>query len=137
MSNMFLGGTVVDIAWANLHGEGLRYAYGKLIRDKITGWQDPSDSIRWDLEMEQEGRYQVILQYGCGAADGSRIQIMAGGNRIEVAVEPTSAADVWRTQSVGFLDLKPGRSTLEIRVLSESGKQGMDLHEVRLRWVRN
>ena len=136
MSNTFSGGTVVDIAWANLHGEGLRYAYGKLIRDKITGWQDPSDSIRWDLEVEQEGRYQVILQYGCGAADGSRIQIMAGGNRIEVAVEPTSAADVWRTQSVGFLDLKPGRSTLEIRVLSESGKQGMDLHEVRLRWVR-
>ncbi len=135
MSNMFLGGTVVDIAWASLRGEGLRYGYGKLIRDKITGWQDPNDFIRWDLDVEREGRYQVILQYGCGASDGSRIQIAAGGNRIEVAVEPTPAADVWRTQSVGFLDLRQGRSTLEIRVLSKSGKQGMDLHEVRLKWV--
>ena len=37
MSNMFMGGTVVDIAWARLHGQGLRYGYDKLIRDKITG----------------------------------------------------------------------------------------------------
>ncbi len=133
MSNMFLGGTVVDIAWADLHGEGLRYGYGKLIRDKITGWQDPNDFVQWHLDVEREGRYEVILQYGCGAADGSRIQIAAGGNHIEVAVEPTPAVDVWRTQSVGFLDLRRGHSTLEIRVLSKSGKQALDLHEIRLR----
>ena len=136
MSNRFLGGTVVDIAWARLHGQGLRYGYGKLIRDKITGWQDLNDFIRWDIDVEREGSYQVILQYGCGAADaGSRIQIAAGEDRIEVVVEPTPALDVWRTQGVGFLNLKQGHSTLEIRALSKAGKEVMDFHEVRLRWV--
>ena len=35
MSNLFLGGTVVDIAWARLHGPGLRYGYDKLVRDRL------------------------------------------------------------------------------------------------------
>ena len=134
MSNMFLGGTVVDIAWARLHGPGLQYGYDKLIRDKITGWQDPNDFIRWDIDVEREGRYEVILQYGCEA--GSRIQIAAGGDRIERVVEPTPAPDVWHTQTVGFLKLERGLSTLEIRVLSKTGKPVMNLHEVRLGWVR-
>ncbi len=136
MSNMFRGGTVIDIAWARLHGQGLRYGYDKLIRDKITGWEDPNDFIRWHLDIEREGRYEVILQYGCGVADaGSRIQIASGDERVEYVVEPTSAVDVWRTQGVGFLDLKRGPSTMEIRVLSKPGKSVMDLHEVRLRRV--
>ena len=136
MSNMFMGGTVVDIAWARLHGQGLRYGYDKLIRDKITGWEDPDDFIRWHLDVEREGRYEVILQYGCGVADaGSRIQIASGDARVEFVVEPTSAVDVWRTQGVGFLDLRRGLSTMEIRVLSKPGTSVMDLHEVRLRRV--
>ena len=136
MSNMFMGGTIVDIAWARLHGQGLRYGYDKLIRDKITGWEDSNDFIRWHLDIEREGRYEVILQYGCGVSDaGSRIRIASGDARVEFVVEPTSAVDVWRTQGVGFLDLKPGLTTMEIRVLSKPGKSVMDLHEVRLRRV--
>ena len=136
MSNMFQGGTVIDIAWARLHGPGLRYGYDKLIRDRITGWEDPNDFIRWHLDVEREGRYEVILQYGCGVADaGSRIQIASGDERVEFVVEPTSAVDVWRTQGVGFLHLKPGRTTLDIRVLSKPGTSVMDLHELGLRRV--
>ena len=136
MSNMFMGGTIVDIAWARLHEPGLRYGYDKLIRDKITGWEDSNDFIRWHLDVEREGRYEVILQYGCGGSDaGSRIRIASGDARVEFVVEPTSAVDVWRTQGVGFLDLKPGLTTMEIRVLSKPGKSVMDLHEVRLRRV--
>ena len=136
MSNMFRGGTVIDIAWARLHGQGLRYGYDKLIRDKITGWEDPNDFIRWHLDVGRAGRYEVILQYGCGVADaGSRIRIASGDARVEFVVEPTSAVDVWRTQGVGFLHLKPGRTTLDIRVLSKPGKSVMDLHELRLRRI--
>ena len=133
---VFRGGTVIDIAWARLHGQGLRYGYDKLIRDKITGWEDPNDFIRWHLDVGRAGRYEVILQYGCGVADaGSRIRIASGDARIEFVVEPTSAVDVWRTQGVGFLGLKPGLTTLDIRVLSKPGKSVMDLHELRLRRV--
>ena len=136
MSNLFRGGTVIDIAWARLHGQGLRYGYDKLIRDKITGWEDPNDFIRWHLDVGRAGRYEVILQYGCSVADaGSRIRIASGGARVEFVVEPTSAVDVWRTQGIGFLDLKRGLSTMEIRILSKPGKSVMDLHEVRLRRV--
>ena len=134
MSNMFRGGTVIDIAWARLHGQDLRYGYDKLIRDKITGWEDPNDFIRWHLDVGRAGRYEVILEYGCGPADaGSRIQIASGESRVEFVVEPTSAVDVWRTQGVGFLALKPGLTTLDFRVLSKPGMSVMDLHEVRLR----
>ena len=78
----------------------------------------------------------MILQYGCGVADaGSRIRIASGDSRVVFVVEPTSAVDVWRTQGIGFLELKPGLTTLDIRVLSKPGKTVMDLHEIRLRRV--
>lgn len=135
MTNVFLGGTLIDIAWAQLHGQGLRYAYDKLIRDKITGWESSNAFLRWDIDVKRQGRYEVILQYGCPAADaGSRIQISGGEDSIELVVEPTPSIDVWRTSSVGFLSLQRGRSTLEIRPLSVAKKQVMALHEVRLRW---
>ena len=40
MSNDFHGGTVISMDWVQIHGDGPRYSYEKLIRDKITGW-DP------------------------------------------------------------------------------------------------
>ncbi len=136
MTNLFLGGTVIDIAWAGLHGPGLRYGYGKLIRDRITGWESSDAFLRWDLHVKRQGRYEVILQYGCATADaGSRILIKGAEDRFEFVLEPTPAADVWETRSVGFLYLHNGLSTLEIRPLSVAGKQVMDLHEVRLKWA--
>ncbi len=135
MSNAFRGGTVVDIAWAQLHGPGIRYGYDKLIRDRITGWTSSGDFLRWDIDVGRRGRYEVILQYGCPSTDaGSRIQIRGGEDHFEVALEPTAAVDAWETRTVGFLNLEKGLSTLEIRPLSVAGKQVMDLHEVRLRW---
>ena len=132
LTNVFRGGTVIDIAWAQLHSPGLQYDYDKLIRDKITGWESSNDFLRWDIDVQQQGRYEVILQYGADA--GSRIQVKGGGDLFEVALAPTPAVDVWETRTAGSLHLKKGLSTLEIRLLSEAGKQVMDLHEVRLRW---
>lgn len=61
----------------------------------------------------------------------SAIPISAGWN--EGNAEPTPAVDVWRTQGVGFLDLTPGLTNVEIRVLSKPGTSVMDLHQLRLR----
>ena len=75
---------VIDIASARLHDQGLRYGYDKLIRDRIIGWKDPADFIHWHLDVEPEGRYEVILQYGRGVVDA--------GSRRRPALEPPSGA---------------------------------------------
>lgn len=124
------------IAWAQLHGPGIRYGYGKLIRDKITGWESSEAFLRWDIQVKRQGKYEVILQYGCPTADaGSRIQIKGGEDRFEFVLEPTPTVDVWATRSVGSLHLQRGMSALEIRPLSVAKQLVMDLHEVRLKWV--
>ena len=92
MSNVFMGGTVIDIAWTQIHGRGPRYSYGKLIRDKITGWTSEKAFLRWELDVEQAGTYDVILQYGCDPKDaGSRIRITAAGDAVEDVVPSTGA----------------------------------------------
>jgi len=138
MSNLFLGGTSFDLSWARLHGQEIKYIYNKLIRDKITDWSTSTDSVSWDIDVEQAGDYEVIFQYGCSPADsGSRIRITAGGASIEGTVEATASADAWQERSVGTLPLTPGRSRLEIRPVSMPGRRVLDLHELRLKWLRS
>ena len=135
-SNVFLGGTVLELSWAEVHGRDIRYEYDKLVRDRITGWTQPSDFIRWEIDVEREGHYQIILNYACPAADaGSRIRIEARGARLEAAVPDTPAYNVWKDWPVGSLHLRQGRSAFEIRALSVPSRSVMDLHEVRVRWV--
>lgn len=136
MTNVFLGGTVIDIAWAQLHGPTIHYDYDKLVRDKITGWETSKAFLRWNIDVKRKGKYEVILHYGCSREDaGSRIQIKGGEDLFEFVLDPTAAMNVWETRTVGYLHLQKGQSTLEIRALSVPGKAIMDLHEIRLRWL--
>jgi len=133
-SNMFAGGTVLELEWVNLHGDGLRYAYDKNIRDRITDWNRQDQYLSWNIDVEKEGTYEVILTYGCSPKDaGSRIRISGGGETIEGSLRATPATDVWREWKAGRLRLRGGTTTLEIRPLSVPGQLVMDLREVRLR----
>ena len=134
-SNIVEGGTNVSLRWAELHG-GLRFAYDKNIRDRITNWRFPRDYLSWDVDIRKEGRYDVILQYGCSAADaGSRIQIRTEDVSLEGVVQATPGIDVWKNWTVGSLTLTRGTRRLEIRPLEVRGRSVIDLHEVRLLWT--
>ncbi len=136
-SNIFRGGTLVTLRWAQLHGDGgIRFAYNKNIRDRLTDWTSPTDYISWPVDVLREGLYEVVLQYGCARSDaGSRIRISAGDSTLEAVVEPTPAIDVWQDWNVGTLKLTRATKRLTIRPLSIAGPHVMDLREVRLKWV--
>ena len=136
-SNIFRGGTLVTLRWAQLHGDGgIRFAYNKNIRDRLTDWTSPTDYISWPVDVLREGLYEVVLQYGCARSDaGSLIRISAGDSILEGSVEPTPAIDVWQDWKVGTLRFSRATNRLTIRPLSVAGRHVMDLREVRLKWV--
>ena len=106
--NVFRGGTVIDIAWARLHGQGLRLRIRQADPGQDHGLGGPERFHPLAPRRRACREIRGDLQYGCGVTDaGSRIRIASGDARIEFVVEPTSAVDVWRTQGVGFLGLKP------------------------------
>ena len=136
-SNIFRGGTLVTLRWAQLHGDGgIRFAYNKNIRDRLTDWTSLTDYISWPVEVRREGLYDVVLQYGCPRSDaGSRIRIIAGDSTVEGVVESTPAIDVWQDWKVGTLRFSRETNRFTIRPLSVAGRYVMDLREVRLKWA--
>ena len=133
--HLFLGGTVLELSWAEFHGrDELRYQYDRIIRDRITGWTREGEFMWWEIDVEREGTYEIILTYECPRADaGSRIRLKAAGAQLEAVVPPTPLYKVWKHWSVGSLYLRPGRSTFEIRALEVPGSVVMNLHEVRVK----
>jgi arylsulfatase A len=117
--------------------------------DWVTGWQRIEDSVSWDIDVAQPGRFEVTLLVTCPERDvGSRIRVEVAGQAVEGDIgrahdpEPLPSPDrvprgevyekVWATLTLGALDLRPGRSRLNVKALSKPGESVMELKAVRL-----
>jgi arylsulfatase A len=117
--------------------------------DWITGWQRIEDSVSWEIDVAQPGRFEVSLLFTCPKRDvGSRIRVEAAAQAVEGVVgqahdpEPVASPDrvprgevyekVWAPLTLGALDLPAGRSRLNVKALSKPGESVMELKAVRL-----
>jgi arylsulfatase A-like enzyme len=117
----------------------------------FTNWTSKDDSITWDVEVGQPGKYAVAIHYACPAADiGSTVELSLGERRIQAKVStahdpPLYGKEHDRTDrgsesymkdfaplQLGTLDLAPGRGTLTLRALEVPGKQVMEVRYVTL-----
>jgi arylsulfatase A-like enzyme len=114
-------------------------------------WTSKDDSITWDVETGQAGRYEATLYYTCPAADvGSTIELSFRENRITAKVDQAwdpplvgaaqdrsprteSQVKLFKPLRLGVMQLEKGRGLLTLRALQIPGKQVADVRYVAMR----
>ncbi len=117
----------------------------------FTNWISTEDSIAWDVEVLEEGDFEVELHYTCPARDtGATIEFSLGTAKLVGTV--TDAHDPplegmendrvprgesyvkdFRPLRLGTIHLPKGTGTLSLRALEIPGTQAMDFRLIMLR----
>jgi len=123
--------------------------------DTVTQWRNPEASVTWELDVLQEGQYEVTLMYSCPEGEtGSQIEITVGERRLKSKITeaydprpPTereldhkrleTSGPVWfRTYApLAFpaVSLQKGRTQLTVRATDIPGEEAFVLKEARVR----
>jgi arylsulfatase A-like enzyme len=117
----------------------------------FTNWTSPSDSMTWEIDVANGGRYDVVLYYTCSKDNvGSKIALTVQDQRLErtlaEAHDPPlhgaehdraprrgeSLVKDFKPLSLGMMTLPKGRGTLTLLALEVAGKQVADVRAVTL-----
>jgi len=117
----------------------------------FTNWTSTEDSMTWDVEVKEAGRYQAEAHYTCAPEDvGSTIELSLGNasvsTRITAAFDPPLRGDEndrverqgeslvkeFQPLELGVIALPAGRETLTLRATDIAGKQVADIRYVML-----
>jgi len=126
-------------------------AHGQITRSNpypncsfFTNWMSLGDSLSWQVEVPEEGRFRVQLYYTCPLGDeGSLIQLSVGESilksRITEAFDPPlrgmeedltprieSYVKDWKVLEMGEMDLDPGTFVMSLKALEMPGNSVMD-----------
>ena len=111
----------------------------------FTNWKSVKDSITWDLEVLEDGEFEVELYYTCPKASlGTTVSLTFGGNGIskkisEVHNPPLTGMENDRSPrmesyvknfkplKMGNITLKKGEGQLVLKALELKEKQGPDI----------
>jgi predicted phosphodiesterase len=108
------------------HGPGPQY---------IAFWNQPSDTVSWQLQVGRAGRYIVSLVYGLAPqAGGSGFVVTCGTSKLSHAT-PLKDTGSWYTfefTTLGPLDLPAGIATVELKATGKINGGLMNLRELRL-----
>ena len=131
-----------DIRWYNQWG---------FAHDWLTDWTDTADTIRWDVDVVNAGRYDVTLMYACPPeAVGTRLRVEAGNSAVEGSIQqahdpqpvlrPSRQKKRRYTQAfaeleLGEIQLGEGRERITVKALSKPADRVCDLKSVWLRRV--
>jgi arylsulfatase A-like enzyme len=121
----------------------------------FTNWTKAEDSITWDIEVANAGKYEAVVYYTCAAADvGSKVELSFNGARSGTTVseawnpplhgmehdrsprEAESFVKEFKPLKFGTLDLQPGHGQLTLKALSVPGKSVMDVRLIFLTLVK-
>lgn len=120
----------------------------------FTNWSQLDDSMTWDVDVDQAGRYEAVVDYTCAPGDvGAELELSLNGVRFQARVEtphdPPLRGEVhdrvprkgesyvkdFRPLSLGISALKPGRGVLTLRANSIPGRRVVDVRSVVLTLV--
>ena len=121
----------------------------------FTNWTSKDDSMTWDVEVGEAGRYLATIHYTCAAGDlGSTIELSLGdasvSTKINEAFDPPLRGDEndrverqgeslvkeFKPLELGEITLPAGRGTLTLKATDVAGKQVADVRYVMLRKVK-
>lgn len=117
----------------------------------MTNWKTPEDSITWDVEVLDRGKYEVQMYYACKQDDvGSEIELTIGNEKIEKTIEVPNEVPLigaaedrfkrvegyvrdWRPMTLGVVQLAPGKATLTLRARHVAGEEVADMRLLMFR----
>jgi arylsulfatase A-like enzyme len=136
-------------------------AHGGVVRSNkfpnctfMTNWTSTDDKITWDVEVLDEGDFEVEMFYACGEESvGSEIELSLGQQRMGVTIEvandvppmgmehdrfPRAEGYVkdWRPMKLGVIQLRPGRAQLALQATKVPGKEVADMRLLMFRRVK-
>ena len=95
-------------------------------------WVNPNDWAEWEFAVTRPGVFTVEVWQGC-AGGGSKVQVEAGGTKLDFVVENTGHFQNFKPRAIGEVTLKTaGTHTLAVRPQTKSGGAVMDIRQVRL-----
>jgi hypothetical protein len=110
----------------------------------FTNWISLEDSLSWQVEVPEEGTFQVQLYYTCPLGDeGSSIQLSVGASTLQIKITeafdpPLRGMDEdlapriesyvkdWKVLDMGSIDLVPGSFNMSLKALEIPGNSVMD-----------
>ena len=126
----------IQPSWATLHGDSIRYTFMGYDWDSVDSWEIPGEYAEWQLDVRQEGRYEVMISYGCAhQSAGGQLKITAGNSSVQVTTRATPSPDVFSVSSAGTLELAAGRLTLRAEVLQAKRGELMRLNKIWLKKI--
>ncbi|MCU0720004.1 MAG: sulfatase-like hydrolase/transferase, partial [Pirellula sp.] len=127
------GAISLAAADVKVHGKNIRYE-PEPHKNVVGYWTEVDDWAEWNLEIPEDGNYEIELQYGCGGGNGgSQVAIICGGHTIEFKVRDTGHFQNMIYETIGTWSLKKGETTLEVRPKSKSNIAVMDIRKIVLR----
>lgn len=116
-------------------------------------WKSTDDSITWDIEVANAGKYQVAVYYACPESDvGATFELKFQQSRLQGKVSQAHDPPLigpahdrvpriegpikdFKPMKVGTIDLPAGRGPLTLRALKIPGSQVMELRYLALTWL--
>ena len=100
----------------------------------VGNWRSPDDQLRWSLEVQPAGTYEVVIEYACDdQASGDTFFLYVAGQTIGARVPSTGGWDQFGTLSVGLVTLPAGPAEVSISSEGLIRSRLLDLRAIRLK----
>lgn len=98
------------------------------------GWFTAADSIVWELDVPEEGRYEVWLEWSVSDEEaGKQFVLEVGQEMVKGKVEKSGSWETFQKKSIGKVNLKAGYDRLVFKSAEKFEKGALlDLKEVTL-----
>jgi arylsulfatase A-like enzyme len=131
-------------------GGGIRYMEGHgWAHDWLTMWRSRDDSISWQVQVEQAGRYRLEMLYTCPAGqEGSVIRATTGGQELEAVLKepfdppflpsPDRVQRIevyekpWARLELGAMNLEAGPAAIVLKAREVPGLTVADVKGLRI-----
>lgn len=134
------GAITLSAGLATCHGEALEYyiGHGTRLADYLRHWNTLGDYATWEVKVDRAGRYDVEVTWSCAKPSaGSTYRVSCDDAAVEGTVAGTTRGSqpVFRTDTIGSLDLPADHHTITVKALTKSSETVMTLKSIVLRGV--
>lgn len=118
---------------AELIGKGFSYGDGKVNRNYVRGWKGNSQSLKWDLRVNNPAAYKVYIDYNTATANERGIVLLEiAGKIFEAEYAPKVERDGINSVLAGEIGLAEGEYTCFLKGKSFQGTEYLRPIAVRL-----
>lgn len=120
--------------------------------DWLTNWNNTDDKIWWELDVVNEGSFEVILEYTLKKENvGTQVQVSGGLKTIDVQFDEDFDSELkpspdrvvrgevyekeWARKLVGLIELKKGKTKIELKARTIPGEESIELKSLILKKI--